>query len=334
MADTHTCGNPTRILLSGLNVPADVATVDALRTWLARESDWVRTRLVHEPRGGALTCAVVPLFSAGPNWDVGAVILEPGSYPPMCGHCMIGFSVAIAELDLLPGVLSPGTSEGVIRIVTPAGVVRSRVWRNTEGQRLVTLTNVASYVVASITCPTSILATTNVELLFGGDYYLTVDADALGLNLDRSEANRIQGIAAEIRAGCTSGGLIDPDTGVALDVYQVMFYRMLEPPDSVDGPRARVVVVAPPGVIDRSPCGTGSSALLALLASRGDVSPGASMTTESITGTTFALEIAGATQVGSRSAVIPSLTGTAFVNGFLTIVADPRDDLRDGFAPL
>jgi proline racemase len=333
VVDSHTAGNPTRILLSGLDIPAGVGSVEALRGWLAREADWVRTRLVHEPRGGGLTCAVVPLFTAGPGWDIGAVILEPGSYPPMCGHCMIGFSVAIAELGLLPEVLSPASDEGRIRILTPAGVVRSRVHRDPGGRRLVTLTNVASYPVATLTSTMSSGARVNVELLFGGDYYLTVDADELGLRLDRAEARQIGQLAAEIRAGCTAGGLTDPVTGAALDVYQVMFYRSLE---SAGGrtARARVVVVAPPGVIDRSPCGTGSSALLASLAARGAVSAGTTLTTESIIGSRFALEVEDIAEVDGRPAVIPALTGSAYLNGFLAIAADPDDPFQDGFPPL
>jgi proline racemase len=334
VAESHTAGNPTWILLSGLEIPAGIVSVDALRGWLAREADWVRTRLVHEPRGGALTCAVVPLFIADPEWDVGAVILEPGSYPPMCGHCMLGFSVAIAELGLLPDVLAPEADDGVVRILTPAGVVRSRVWLDPEGRRLVTLTNVASYPVASMKWTTSSGAQVNVELLFGGDYYLTVDARELGLRLDRSEASQIARLAAEIRASCTSRELIDPETGAVLDVYQVMFYRLHEPAGDAGSSRARVVVVAPPGVIDRSPCGTGSSALLASLVLRGDVPAGATLTTESIVGSRFLLEVSGTTEVNGHPAVIPALTGCAFLNGFSAIVADPDDDLRDGFAPL
>jgi proline racemase len=330
--DSHTAGNPTRVLLSGLDIPTSVASVPALRKWLADEADWVRTRLVHEPRGGGLTCAVVPLFGSDPDWDVGAVILEPGSYPPMCGHCMIGLSVVIADLNLLPAVVRRDADDSLLRILTPAGVVTSRLWRRPDGRRAVTLTNVASYPVASLRATTA-AGDVDVDLVFGGDYYLTVDANELGLTLERVDAGRIEVLAQEIRSSCTAADLLDPVTGAALDVYQVMFYRQLEPQDAAR-PRARVVVVAPPAVIDRSPCGTGSSALLALLADRGIVRAGQTLTTESIIGSTFELAIAGAAVVDSRAAILPAITGTAFVNGFLTIVADPNDDLGDGFAPL
>jgi proline racemase len=332
VVDSHTGGNPTRVVLSGLDIPTSVQTLPALRDWLAGEADWVRTRLVHEPRGGALTCAVVPLFSSDPDWDVGAVILEPGSYPPMCGHCMIGLSVVIADLNLLPDVVRPESDHNLLRILTPAGVVTARLWRRPDGQRAVTLTNVASYPVTSLTAETS-QGRVRVDLVFGGDYYLTVNADELDLSLERADAGKIEMLAQEIQARCTAADLADPLTGAPLNVYQVMFYRLVELQDA-EVRRARVVVVAPPAVIDRSPCGTGSSALLALLADRGIVRADQTLITESIIGSTFELAISGAAVVDGRDAILPTITGTAFVNGFLTIVGDPNDDLRDGFAPL
>lgn len=316
VVDSHTCGNPTRILLAGLDVPADVSTVAQTRRWLRDEADWVRTRLVHEPRGGGLTCAVVPVLGGGEGADLGAVILEPGSYPPMCGHCMIGYSAVAAELGLV--------CQPAFTIMTPAGIVHSRVERDPDGRNTVTLTNVDSYLVSSRECVLS-AGQVDVDLVYGGDYYLTVDADKLGLQLERAEAATIVGLADEIRRSVQEDGAVDPETGAALDVYQVMFFRRLA------AARARVVVVAPPGVIDRSPCGTGSSALLALLYTRDAAE---ALVTESIIGSEFRLAVAGSARDGSRVTVSPKLSGTAHINGFLTIVADRLDELKDGFPPL
>jgi len=122
----------------------------------------------------------------------------------------------------------------------------------------------------------------------------------------------------------------DPLSGVSLDVYQVMFFRRL----AGQGPRAKIVVVAPPGVIDRSPCGTGSSALFALLYDGNEVTADQTLTTQSIIGSTFTVRCQGVANRGGRQEVTPLLTGTAFINGFLTVAADGRDALADGFAPL
>jgi len=327
--DSHTGGNPTRIVVGGLHLPDEAQGVDGARNWLRQNADWVRTRLVHEPRGGGLTCAVVPVMSQEDGCDIGAVILEPGSYPPMCGHCMIGFASVIVELGLIPGLWQSNEDETRFRIRTPAGPVGVTARRSPGKPTEITLTNVGSFVVKSGTChlPTGDIP---VDLVYGGDYYITADADRIGLSLERDNATGIVSLARQIKAAYTEGGVIDPLSGQNLDVYQVMFFRRLPG----EQPRARIVVVAPPGVIDRSPCGTGSSALFAFLCGRKEVAADQTLTTESIIGSTFTVRCQGVAMRAGRQEVTPLLTGTAFINGFLTIAADGRDALADGFAPL
>ncbi|MFB9832316.1 proline racemase family protein [Actinoallomurus acaciae] len=328
VVDTHTAGNPTRIIVGGLDVPAGVEGVAATRRWLRDSADWVRRRLVHEPRGGGLTCAVLPLPADGPGHHIGAVILEPGSYPPMCGHCMIGLSMVVDEFDLLPDVpLIDGTRE--FTIATPAGPVGSSVRRGGPAATEVTLTNVDSYVVDHWSQKLG-GRLVDVDLLWGGDYYATVDADDLGLRLEPAAALTITGLARDLAASIAERVVRDPHTGTELDVYQIMFHQSID----VGAPTSRVVVVAPPGEIDRSPCGTGSSALLALRVARGDVAAGETLTTRSIIDTVFEVRADAVADDAGRVIVRPLLTGTAHVTGFSRVVADPRDGLRDGFPPI
>ncbi len=327
--DSHTGGNPTRIVLSGIDLPAQAATVDSARRWLRDRADHWRRRLVHEPRGGGLTCAVVPIMSQEDGCDIGAVILEPGSYPPMCGHCMIGFASVIVELDLLPNLWRDSAGSTSFRIRTPAGPVGVTAKREGEKFTSVTLTNVESFVVGGGEC---LLEghRVPVELLYGGDYYISVDAGRIGLALLRDNASEIVRLARLLRETYTREGVTDPLTGAALDVYQVLFYHY-EPTQPL---RAKIVVVAPPGVIDRSPCGTGTSALFAKLVTEGNVRPQETVTTESIIGSTFTVTAARVRSAGGRTFVTPALTGRAYINGFLTIAADSQDELADGFPPL
>lgn len=328
--DSHTGGNPTRIVLSGIELPPDSRTVDKARAWLRANADHWRRRLVHEPRGGGLTCAVLPIETKEDGCDIGAVILEPGSYPPMCGHCMIGLASVIVELELLPNLWSNRGDTTDFRIRTPAGPVGVTA-RKEEGRfTTITLTNVASYVVARGEIAIEGKAVP-VELLYGGDYYVTVDADVIGLSLDRDNATEIIRLARQLRAAYTADEVRDPLTGDVLDVYQVMFFRRLA---GEDGPRAKIVVVAPPGVIDRSPCGTGSSALFAKFITDGEIASDALLTTESIIGSTFKVAAEDIRDQGVRRLITPLLTGRAYINGFLTIAADEADGLADGFAPL
>lgn len=327
--DSHTGGNPTRIVLSGINAPAGVTTVDATRAWLRDHADQWRRRLVHEPRGGGLTCAVVPVATREDGCDIGAVILEPGSYPPMCGHCMIGFASVIVDLDLLPGLWADDPELARFRIRTPAGPIGIEARRSSGGVVDITMSNVASFAVRKDVVALD-GAKVDVELLYGGDYYITVDADRIGLSLDRDNATEIVRIARALKSAYTANGVVDLLTGAALDVYQVMFFRH----DGHVKERAQVVVVAPPGVIDRSPCGTGSSALLAKLVTDGSLAPGQILTTTSIIGSTFTAVTPDARSEGGRTYIRPFLSGQAYINGFLTIAVDDRDALADGFAPL
>jgi proline racemase len=261
--------------------------------------------------------------------DIGAVILEPGSYPPMCGHCMIGFASVLVELELIPGLWSTNGAEARFKIRAPAGPVGVTARRATGQPTEITLTNVGSYVVKSGVCRLA-EGEIPVDLVYGGDYYITADADRIGLSLDRDNATKIVLLARQIKAAYTADGVVDPLSGRSLDVYQVMFFRRLAKQD----PRAKIVVVAPPGVIDRSPCGTGSSALLALFNAGGEIAPDQALITESIIGSTFTVRRQEVRVSRGRVEVTPLLTGTAFINGFLTIAADKRDALRDGFPPL
>lgn len=329
VVDSHTGGNPTRIVLSGIDIPAEVCGVDNTRAWLRDHADYWRRRLVHEPRGGGLTCAVLPVETREDDCDIGAVFLEPGSYPPMCGHCMIGFASVIVELNLLPDLWKHSPSEARFRIRTPAGPVG--VLARREGGKLadVTLTNVPSYVVSASLCDVEDRMVP-VSLLYGGDYYISVDADAAGLSLDRQNATEIVRVARLLRDTFTREPVRDPLSGAVLDVYQVLFFQYH--PD-LPG-QAKIVVVAPPGVIDRSPCGTGSSAFFARLITEGLLQPDETLTTHSIIGSTFTLTARQVSEEYHRLMITPALTGRAHINGFLLIAADADDELADGFSPL
>jgi proline racemase len=327
--DSHTGGNPTRIVLSGITLPEHVAAVDAARAWLRDHADHWRRRLVHEPRGGGLTCAVLPVHSREDGCDIGAVILEPGSYPPMCGHCMIGFASVIVEMDMLPDLWTADPTLATFRIRTPAGPVGVKARREAGKFSTITLTNVESFTVLKESCTVD-GRTMPVELLYGGDYYISVDARSIGLSLDRANATEIVRLARRLKETYTADGVFDPISKERLDVYQVLFYEY-DPANRLD---ARIVVVAPPGVIDRSPCGTGSSALLALRVARGEVAVGQTLTTHSIVGGVFAVRTESVERDGERLLVSPLLTGSAHLTGFARVFADPLDPLGDGFPPL
>jgi len=326
VVDSHTAGNPTRIIVGGLEVPESVQTLDETRDWLRTRADWARRRLTHEPRGGALTCAVLPLPAVDDSHDLRTVFLEPGSYPPMCGHCTIGLAAVTHELGLASG--SPGATGGTsYRILTPAGLTVATVHDGLP--TVVELENVDSYVVDSwpVTIGGRELTCT---LLYGGDYYPTLDAGELGLSLDPAHAGEIVRLARELSAQVRELHVVDPITGAKADIYQVMFHA-----GSDHSPHAATTaVVAPPGVIDRSPCGTGSSALMALKIARAEIGPDEELITRSIIGSEFRVRATGVRVVEGRQLITPVVSGSAHITGFATVAGDPSDSLADGFPPL
>ncbi|MGK3113476.1 proline racemase family protein [Candidatus Pantoea formicae] len=327
--DSHTGGNPTRIVMSGIELPEKVQGVDATRAWLRDHADHWRRRLVHEPRGGGLTCAVLPVATREDGCDIGAVILEPGSYPPMCGHCMIGFASVIVELNLLPEMPVDADGHLAFRIRTPAGPIGVTARSENGELSTVTIINVESYVVRQDDHKID-GRIVPVELLYGGDYYISVDASTIGLSLDRANATEIVRVARALRSSYVQHGVRDPLDDAELDVYQVLFYRH----DVAQPDQANIVVVAPPGVIDRSPCGTGSSAFFAKLITQGLLAQDQPLTTTSIIGSTFRVAAQQLRRTPQRLYITPALTGRAYINGFLLIAADADDELADGFAPL
>lgn len=327
--DSHTGGNPTRIVMSGIDLPEQVQGVDAARAWLRDHADHWRRRLVHEPRGGGLTCAVLPIATREDDCDIGAVLLEPGSYPPMCGHCMIGFASVIVELNLLPDLQADANGNLAFRIRTPAGPIGVTAHSEHGELSSVTITNVESFVVRQDDHEISGKKVL-VELLYGGDYYISVDASQIGLSLDRANATEIVRVARALRASYTQHSVRDPLNDAELDVYQVLFYDY----DAAQPDQAKIVVIAPPGVIDRSPCGTGSSAFFAKLITQGLLAEDRPLTTTSIIGSTFRVAVQQLRRTPQRLYITPALTGRAYINGFLLIAADADDELADGFAPL
>jgi proline racemase len=241
---------------------------------------------------------------------------------------MIGLASAIVELELLPNLWAVNPDETRFRIRTPAGPVGVTARREAGRFTTVTLTNVESFWVTSGSCEVDGRAIPT-ELLYGGDYYITVDAERIDIDLDRGNATEIVRFARRLKTAFTQAGVRDPISQELLDVYQVLFFKRDSKSET-----AKVAVVAPPGVIDRSPCGTGSSALYAKFITEGSLSPDATLTTESIIGSTFTVAAKSVRDGRGRRFVTPLLTGRAYINGFLTIAVDEEDPLANGFAPL
>jgi proline racemase len=322
--DSHTEGNPTRVVLSGFGVIPG-STLLEKRDYVQANRDDLRRLLLHEPRGGALNCAVLLLDPCDSRADVSAIIMEQAEYVPMCGHCIIGLATTLVELGLVVARTEPQTQ---IVIETPSGLVTALVEVGNRRTGAVTLRNVPSFLTAE-SVPLQLADGRNIsaDISFGGDFYICVEAKQLGIELSPHFASEIEALGRVIREAARDIKVVHPARPDLDRAYMVMFYEEL----SLEPIHYRNVIVAPPGMIDRSPCGTGTSAALARLVAQGKMSVGDTLVNEGILGTSFRARAVERVELGEVRAVVPEITGRAYITGFHQWVLDPEDPFPAGY---
>jgi proline racemase len=318
--DSHTEGNPTRVVVAGVE-PIPGSTVLEKREYLRLHRDHLRELLVHEPRGGGLMCAVLLLESCDPMADFSVIFLEQQEYTPMSGHSVMGVATTLIET----GMVKPTGARTQIVIDTPAGLVTS--WVDTSGGTAgaVTLQLPPSFVAAERVPLAD--GTVFADIAYGGDYYACVEVADRGLRLTRDNAEPILQAAAPIARSLSELRFPHPTRTYIDRVYYVLFWERVDDASH----KIRNVVVCPPGIIDRSPCGTGTGSLLALLHRRSAIMVGEVLHNEGILGTEFTGVIDRVQTLDGADAVIPYVTGSAYLTGFNQFVVDDRDPFPSGF---
>ncbi len=322
--DYHTEGEPMRIVTSGV-APLPGRTMLERSAYFAAHHDGLRRLILHEPRGHAAMCAALLTPPADTDADTGVVFMEPLGVVHMCGHG----AIAIATMLVETGAVAAREPETPVVLDTAAGPVAARV--RVEGDRVrgATIRNVPSYSAlldAKVTVPG--LGPVAFDLAYGGHFYALVEAAPLGLTLDPGEASRLVALGEQIRAAIEDEvPLVHPEGEQSKGLLYVQFYG---PPRHPRAQLRNAVVVAPAG-LDRSPCGTGTSARLANLWARGGIALGREFVHESIIGTLFEARVVGTTRVGPHEAVIPEITGRAYLTGVTQLVLRPDDPFPAGF---
>ena len=321
--DTHTGGNPTRTIVSGM--PAlNGETMAEKMLDMKNRHDGIRRLLMYEPRGHDVMSGACVVPPCRPDADVGVVYIETGGYLPMCGHDTIGLCTALVECGLIR-VTEPLT---VIRLDTPAGLVRAEVEVKEGKATKVAFRNVPAYWHGSLTVNAEGCGEIACDIAYGGNYYAIVDARPLGLALVPSNAGKIVETAVKIREAVNRAGeVVHPESPFIRGVTHVEFYTAPSHP-SAD---VRNTVVVPPGGIDRSPCGTGTSAKLATLYARGEIGLHAPFVHESIVGSLFAGKVVEETDVGGRTGVVTEIAGSAWLTGLHAFFSRGDDPLDEGF---
>ncbi len=322
----HTEGELNEVITGGvLDVPGKTM-FDKMR-WLQDEGDDLRKFLLHEPRGKVTQCVNLVLPPTVPEADAGFVIMESEYYVPMSGSNTICTVTALLETGILP-MTEPVTE---ITLEAPGGLVRVKAACRNGKCESVTFHNLPSFVFA-LDRPVEVegIGTVMADVAYGGMIYAMVDARKLGFKIEPSEARDLVDMGEKIkRAAAQQIPAVHPENPEIHTINQTLWAGPL---GEIDGQKtARNAVIVSPGRIDRSPCGTGTCARLAIMHARGQIKTGERFIHKSIIDTTFIGEVLGTAQAGGIAGVTCAITGRAWITAFHQYVLDPSDPLPTGY---
>ncbi|WP_024772513.1 4-hydroxyproline epimerase [Aquimarina macrocephali] len=318
--DAHTCGNPVRVVTTGR--PDLIGkTMSEKRQHFLTTYDWIRKGLMYEPRGHDMMSGSFLFEPHHPDNDFSILFIETSGCLPMCGHGTIGtITIAIEE-----GLIQPKTP-GKIRMEAPAGLVEIEYQQTDKKVDWVKLKNVKSYLAAeglTIECPE--LGELVFDVAYGGNFYAIVDPQKNFSGVHDFTASKLIQYSQVVRERINKkypDAFIHPENDTIRDVSHMLWTGDPINPDS----SGRNAVFYGDKAIDRSPCGTGTSARIAQLYAKGKLQQGEEFVHESFIGSTFIGRVEEETELGNIKAIIPSIQGWAKVYGYNTIIIDDEDD--------
>ncbi|CAL9349833.1 proline racemase family protein [Streptomyces sp. enrichment culture] len=323
--DSHTEGMPTRVITGGVGVIPG-ATMAERRLHFIEHLDHLRTLLMYEPRGHAAMSGAVLQPPTRSDADYGVLFIEVSGLLPMCGHGTIGVATVLVETGMVP-VTEPVTT---VRLDTPAGLVRVDVQVEDGAAKAVSLTNVPAFCVGldrKVDVPG--YGSVTYDLAFGGNFYAFVELEALGLPFDRARKDELLAAGLAVMEAVNSSPAHRPVHPAQPEIAGLKHVYLAAP--GSDARRSRHAMAIHPGWFDRSPCGTGTSARMAQLHARGELPLHQDFVNESFIGTEFTGRLVERTEVGGVPAVVPRITGRAWITGTAQYFLDPDDPFPAGF---
>lgn len=322
--ESHTAGEPLRVITSGYpELPGE--TILAKRRYAREHLDHLRTGLMWEPRGHADMYGCIITEPETTDGDFGVIFMHNDGYSTMCGHGIIG----LAKVALDTGILQVEGDEVDIKIDTPAGRVTAFAKRENGTVKEVSFHNVPSFASAldqKVMVPG--LGQVRYDIAFGGAFYAFVDAQEVGVGLTGDDFHTLIDLGMQIKHAVMAEALIEhPFEEDISFLYGTIFVGQAEEPEH----HSRNVCIFAEGEVDRCPTGTGVSARAAIHHARGELNENQPFVVESILGTCFTGEVVEETAFGPFPAVIPKVTGSAYITGKNTLLVDPEDPLKDGF---
>ncbi len=322
--DSHTEGMPTRVITAGLGaIPGD--SMQERRLYFEEHLDRVRLLLMREPRGHAAMSGAILQPATRPDADWGVLFVEVSGCLPMCGHGTIGVATVLVECGMV-AVTEPRT---MIRLDTPAGLVETEVMVKDGHAEKVTLRNVPAFVTElDATVDVESLGPVTYDMAFGGNFYALIPAASIGIAASPDNAQALISCGLRIiDAIAKAAPPVHPLDPAIHGCKHVVFYEPGE-----NGAHARNATAIHPGWLDRSPCGTGTSARMAQLHARGELSLHREFVNESIIGSRFAGRLVEELEIGKLRAVTPEITGRAWITGMGQYLLDPSDPFPAGFS--
>ncbi|WP_281984952.1 4-hydroxyproline epimerase [Thalassorhabdomicrobium marinisediminis] len=321
--DGHTCGNPVRLVAGG-GPRLEGANMIEKRAHFLAEYDWIRTGLMFEPRGHDMMSGAILYPPTRDDCDVAVLFIETSGCLPMCGHGTIG----TVTMALENGLVTP-REPGKLRLDTPAGLVTVEYRQEGRFVEEVRLTNVPAFLYAEgLEAEVEGLGKVTVDVAYGGNFYAIVEPQENFRDMADFTAGELVGYSPKLRRALNEAySFVHPENPAINGLSHILWTGAATRDDA----HARNAVFYGDKAIDRSPCGTGTSARMAHLAARGSLAVGDDFVHESIIGSLFKGRVEAAAKVGDRDAIIPSIGGWARQTGINTIFIDDRDPYAHGF---
>ena len=322
--DTNTGGQPTRTVIGGIPyIPGN--TMLEKMIYMKENKDWIRQFLMLEPRGNEVMSGAYLTSPCSTEADIGVIYIEVGCYLPMCGHDTIGVVTALIE----SGMFEAKEPFTYITLDTPAGVVKAKAEVESNSVKNVSFDNVPSFMFKeNIEIDIPNFNNLNIDIGYGGNFYAIVNAKDVNIKVDVDNAKKLIEIGNQIKDAVNAKvQVFHPENREICGVTHVEFSD--EPVNPAADVKNAVIII--PGSIDRSPCGTGTSAKMAVLNAKGMLNVGDTFTHESIVGSMFKCKVIRKTKVGNYDAIIPEVCGSAYMTGINNFIINPDDNLKYGF---
>lgn len=321
--DGHTCGNPVRLVAGGGPLLTGSTMMERRAHFLA-EYDWIRTGLMFEPRGHDMMSGSILYPPTRPDCDIAILFIETSGCLPMCGHGTIGTVTMAIE----HGLVKPKTP-GLLRLDTPAGLVLAEYRQEGEYVEEVRITNVPSFLYAEgLTADVPGLGEIVVDVAYGGNFYAIVEPQKNFRDIADHTAGELIGWSPLLRKALNEKYTFEHPENPGINRLSHILWTGAP---TVAGADARNAVFYGDKAIDRSPCGTGTSARMAQRHAKGLLKEGDGFVHESIIGSLFKGRVEKETTVADRKAIVPSIGGWARTTGYNTIFIDDRDPYAHGF---